>query len=86
MRKASFASTQEFVAMMLGVARPSVAIVAGKLQKAGLIKYHHGQITIVDREQLETATCECYRAATNLLAAIAQHRAAATTREAGRRS
>jgi Mn-dependent DtxR family transcriptional regulator len=65
--------TQEFAAMMLGVARPTVAVVAAKLQKAGLITYHRGQVTIVDREQLEAAACECYRTAANLLAAVAQH-------------
>jgi len=70
MRKDSFPLTQEFVAMMLGVARPTVAIVAGKLQKAGLIKYHRGHVTIVDREQLETAACECYRTVADLLAGI----------------
>jgi Mn-dependent DtxR family transcriptional regulator len=56
--------------MMLGVARPTVAVVAGKLQNAGLIKYHRGQLTIVDREQLEAAACECYRTAANLLATV----------------
>jgi CRP-like cAMP-binding protein len=69
MRNDTFSLTQEFVAMMLGVARPTVAVVAAKLQKAGLITYHRGQLTIVDREQLEAAACECYRATTNLLAA-----------------
>jgi CRP-like cAMP-binding protein len=69
MRNDTFPLTQEFVAMMLGVARPTVAVVAGKLQRAGLITYHRGQLTIVDREQLETAACECYRTAANLLAA-----------------
>jgi CRP-like cAMP-binding protein len=69
MRSDTFPLTQESVAMMLGVARPTVAVVAGKLQKAGLIEYHRGQLTIVDREQLEAAACECYRAAASLLAA-----------------
>jgi CRP-like cAMP-binding protein len=73
MRNDTFPLTQEFVAMMLGVARPTVAIVAGKLQKAGLIKYHRGQLTIVDREQLEAAACECYGTAANLLRAVARH-------------
>jgi len=65
-----FPLTQEFVAMMLGASRPTVTVVAGTLQKAGLIKYHHGHVTIVDRESLEAASCECYRAATNLLNAV----------------
>ena len=70
MRNDTFPLTQEFVAMMLGVARPTVAVVAGKLQNAGLIKYHRGQLTIVDREPLEAAACECYRTAANLLATV----------------
>jgi len=62
-----FPLTQEFVAMMLGAARPTVTVVAGTLQKAGLIKYRHGHVTIVDRQALEQASCECYCAATALL-------------------
>jgi Mn-dependent DtxR family transcriptional regulator len=62
-----FPMTQEFLAMMLGASRPTVTVVAGTLQKAGLIKYHRGQITIVDGEALEDASCECYRTATELL-------------------
>ena len=62
-----FPMTQEFVAMMLGATRPTVTVVAGTLQSAGLITYHRGHITIVDRERLEAAACECYRAATELL-------------------
>ena len=58
--------------MMLGVSRPSVTIVAGTLQKAGLITYHRGHIKIVNREQLETASCECYRVVRNLLVSVRQ--------------
>ena len=65
-RKA-FQLSQEFLAMMLGASRPMVTIVAGTLQKAGLITYQRGQITIVDREKLEAASCECYRISTDLL-------------------
>jgi CRP-like cAMP-binding protein len=65
-----FPLTQEFVAMMLGVSRPTVTLVAGTLQKAGLITYRHGRLTIVDREQLEAASCECYRTATDLLSNV----------------
>ena len=65
-----FPLTQEFVAMMLGVTRPSVSIVAGILQKAGLITYHRGQVTILDRERLEAASCECYRVTTDLVTAV----------------
>src|SRR5438093_2918412 len=54
-----FPLTQEFVAIMLGASRPTVTLVASTLQKAGLIRYHRGQITIVDGEKLEEASCEC---------------------------
>src|SRR5438094_3888652 len=65
-----FPLTQEFVAMMLGASRPTVTVVAGTLQKAGLIKYRHGHVTVVDRDNLEAASCECYRAATHLLESV----------------
>ena len=51
---------QEFLADMLGVRRPSVSIAAGALQAAGLISYTRGKISIVDREALEGAACNCY--------------------------
>jgi len=62
-----FPLTQEFLAMMLGASRPTVTIVAGTLQKAGLITYHRGHVTILNREKLESASCECYRTTTDLL-------------------
>lgn len=62
-----FPLTQEFLAMMLGATRPTVTVVAGMLQKAGLITYHRGHLTIVDREALESASCECYQVSTALL-------------------
>lgn len=72
--KNEFPLTQEFVAMMLGASRPTVTLVAGTLQKAGLITYHRGQLTIVDRERLESASCECYRTATDLLKDVTRPR------------
>jgi CRP-like cAMP-binding protein len=72
MDRDDFPLTQEFVAMMLGASRPTVTIVAGTLQKAGLITYHRGHVTIIDRERLEAASCECYRAATDLLNAVTE--------------
>ena len=69
-----FPLTQEFVAMMLGTSRPTVTVVAGTLQKAGLITYHRGHVTIVDREKLEAASCECYRTATDLLKNVTRTR------------
>jgi Mn-dependent DtxR family transcriptional regulator len=65
-----FPLTEEFAAMMLGATRPTVTVVAGSLQRAGLITYHRGRVHIVDREKLEAASCECYRVATELLAAV----------------
>jgi CRP-like cAMP-binding protein len=72
MESEEFPLTQEFVAMMLGASRPTVTVVAGTLQKAGLIKYRHGRVTIVDRDNLEAASCECYRAATDLLKGVTE--------------
>ena len=71
MESDEFPLTQEFVAMMLGASRPTVTVVAGTLQKAGLIRYRHGRVTILDREHLEAASCECYRVATDLLNRVA---------------
>jgi CRP-like cAMP-binding protein len=59
-RRDDFQLSHEFLAMMLGSTRPTVSAVAGALQKAGLIKYMHGHITILDRQSLEAASCECY--------------------------
>ena len=56
----SFRLTQEFLADLLGIHRPSVTVVARTLQAAGLISYTRGLITITDRKGLEEATCECY--------------------------
>jgi len=53
--------TQESLAAMLGVGRPSITLAAGALQKAGLISYSRGSVTILDRRALENASCECYR-------------------------
>ena len=58
--RATFPLTQEFLAMMLGVRRPSVTDVARQLQQAGLIQYHRGVIHVRDRPGLEAASCECY--------------------------
>ena len=52
--------TQELIANMLGVRREGVTEAAGQLQRAGLISYSRGHITVLDRPKLEQATCECY--------------------------
>lgn len=57
----TFLLTQEFLAQMLGVHRPTVSLAARMLQKAGIITYVRGQVTILDRKALEEASCECYQ-------------------------
>jgi Mn-dependent DtxR family transcriptional regulator len=52
--------TQELIANMLGVRREGVTEGALKLQKAGLIRYVRGHITVLDRKGLERRSCECY--------------------------
>jgi CRP-like cAMP-binding protein len=52
--------TQELIANMLGVRREGVTEAAGKLQKAGVIRYSRGKITVLDRPALEKLSCECY--------------------------
>ncbi|MBP0446358.1 Crp/Fnr family transcriptional regulator [Roseomonas sp. SSH11] len=54
--------TQDFIATMLGVHRPSVTVTAGALQRAGLIRYSAGRVTVLDRQRLEAASCECHGA------------------------
>jgi Mn-dependent DtxR family transcriptional regulator len=53
--------THELIATMLGVRRPTVTLVIGSLQRAGLIEETRGRIAIRDRKHLETACCDCYR-------------------------
>jgi CRP-like cAMP-binding protein len=52
--------TQEFLADMLGVRRPTVTEVAGKVQRSGAIAYSRGTIRIRDRQALEAMSCDCY--------------------------
>lgn len=52
--------TQEFLGQMLGTRRASVSIAASMLQKAGMITYTRGNVTILDRPKLESASCDCY--------------------------
>lgn len=55
-----FELSHDFLAAMLGVRRPSVTVVAGALQAAGVITYRHARVTVLDRAGLEAASCECY--------------------------
>jgi len=57
----TFYLTHEFIAHMLGSPRSGVSMAAGVLQKAGLLGYSRGKITILDRSGLEEASCECYK-------------------------
>ena len=58
--RTQFPLRQEFLAQMLGVHRPTVTIAAGMLQKAGLITYKYGTLTITNPEGLIDGACECY--------------------------
>lgn len=52
--------TQQLIADMLGVRRGGVTEAAGKLQRLGVIEYHRGEISVLDRSKLEAMCCECY--------------------------
>jgi hypothetical protein len=60
MPSGDFLLTHEFLGMMLGVRRTTVTDVMGGLQKAGLIRYRRGHVTILDEEALQARACECY--------------------------
>jgi CRP-like cAMP-binding protein len=56
-----FAITQDFLAQMLGVTRPTISVVGQELQSLRLIHYAQGRLTVDDRKGLEEVSCECYR-------------------------
>lgn len=65
--------TQEFLAAMLGVERPAVTVVAGKLQDRGLIEYSRGRVRITDQSGLEAVACECYQVSRRELQAFREY-------------
>lgn len=67
-----FIITQEFLGQMLGARRSTVSVSAGILQRARLIRYVRGHVTIVDREGLEAVACECYSVIKNELERVVQ--------------
>jgi CRP-like cAMP-binding protein len=61
-RSDSFRVTHQFLAYMLGVRRVSITEAAGVLQRGGLIEYHRGALTVLDRRGLKASACTCYAA------------------------
>ena len=59
----AFPFTHDFAAMMLGLRRPTVTLIAGGLQAGGIIEYRRGTVRIIDRAGLEAVSCGCYREA-----------------------
>jgi Mn-dependent DtxR family transcriptional regulator len=55
-----FALKQEFLAIMLGVRRPTVTVVLRALQDTGLVASRYGHMRVMSRKRLEAASCECY--------------------------
>jgi CRP-like cAMP-binding protein len=56
----TFALTQEYLSKMLGVRRPPLSKIAGRLKREEFIDYSRGSITVIDRKGLESRSCECY--------------------------
>jgi DNA-binding transcriptional regulator YhcF (GntR family) len=84
MQSDEFLLTQEFLAMMLGVQRTGVSVAAGALQRAGLIRYKRGAVTILDRRGLERRACECYGLSKAEFDHLLGHRAIRKVRSSGR--
>lgn len=53
--------TRDILAQMIGSRRPAVSLVTGTLQSAGLLRAQRGKITILNREEMEASSCECYQ-------------------------
>jgi CRP-like cAMP-binding protein len=56
----SFTLTHEFLALMMGVNRPSLSLAIAGLKRRGLVEYVRASISVLDRRELEKGTCECY--------------------------
>lgn len=65
-----FHVTQAFIALMLGVRRVGITMAAHAFQQSGLITYHRGQLTVLDRVALEAQACSCYAADKRLYATL----------------
>ena len=65
--------THQRIAGMLGVRRESVTLAARNLQQLGVICYHRGEISVLDRPRLESLSCECYRVVTRERERLLQH-------------
>jgi CRP-like cAMP-binding protein len=63
----TFTLTHEFLALMMGVSRPSLSLTVAALQDRGIIRYQRASLTIRDRSALESGSCECYGALLNAL-------------------
>lgn len=70
----NFHVTHELIGSMLGVRRVGVTVAAGALQRAGLISYHRGDFTVLDRKGLEAAACTCYAAGQKSYADVLEDR------------
>jgi CRP-like cAMP-binding protein len=80
-----FRVTHEFLSYMLGVRRVGVTIAAGELQREGLIEYHRGDVTVLDRKRLEAAACSCYAGDRRAYARVLQTAEVTPPRRTGRR-
>lgn len=71
--RAEFPLTQEFLAQMLGVHRPTVSDTAQRVQAQGVIRYSRGIVTVADRAGLERLACGCYRVVKDEFDSITNH-------------
>ncbi len=75
--------TQEFLGMMLGARRTTVTVIAGVLQRSGLIEYQRGRVRIINRENLEAAACDCYQVTKELYVGLYSKALPGTAEEEG---